>query len=89
MSSKDAIFYLNLVTRDEQALKLLVGAARSKRDVSDWVVTLHFYVLCIYVKATGRCFGQDFQDHYAIRNWINSEARLLPIAADYRTVEEW
>ena len=83
--------YLFLVQRDADCLRLLAQAARSEypgRDVSDWIVTIHFYILCVYVKALGSCRQQNFQDHYAIRQWLNTEPDLLGIARPYRKVEE-
>ena len=84
--------YLHLIQHDVDALGLLVGAARASKppkNVSDWAITLHFYILCVYVKALGRCRGKDFQDHYSIREWLNEEKDLLFIARPYRKVEEW
>jgi hypothetical protein len=82
--------YLELAARDAWALAALAKAGRdARRDVSDWVVTLHFYTLCIYVKALGRCRGRDIQDHYGIRQWLNSDVELTPIARPYRKIEEW
>ena len=92
MSLVDAERYLAQVRRSEKALGLLTQAALAEtptEDVSDWVVTIHFYILCVYLKALGRCRGMDFQDHYAIRQWLNTESDLLSIARPYRKVEEW
>lgn len=92
MTLADARRYLQQVRRTEKTLKLLVKATQREDprvDVSDWAVTIHFYVLCVYVKALGRCRGQDFQDHYGIRQWLNTEPDLLRIARPYRKIEEW
>lgn len=90
MSAKPAQHYIDLARRNMDTAQLLAtAAASSQRDVTDWLTTLHFYTLCIIVKALGRCRGRDFQDHYAIRQWLNTEADLLTIAGTYRKVEEW
>lgn len=92
MSQSDAQRYFELLRRDEQTLQLLSTSARTKQpaqDVSDWIVTLHFYVLCVYVKALGRCRGREFQDHLGLRTWLNTEADLLAAAKPYRKTEEW
>lgn len=92
MSQADAKRYLLQVQSNEKALRLLVAAAQAETprvDVSDWAVTMHFYILCVYVKALGRCRGRDFQDHYGIRQWLNTESDLLQAARPYRKVEEW
>lgn len=84
--------YLALIRHDVECLHLLAGAARTEKppkDVSDWIITLHFYLLCVYVKALARCRQKDFQDHYAIRLWLNTEKDLLGVARPYRKVEEW
>ncbi len=47
-----------------------------------------FYITCIYVKALGRSFERDIQDHYALRLWLNTEPELLSIARAYRHIEE-
>lgn len=83
--------YLRLIEHDFGVLELLTASAeRAKppRDVSDWQVTLIFYITCIYVKALGRSFGRDIQDHYGLRQWLNTEPDLLVIARPYRHIEE-
>lgn len=90
MTTKPAQHYLDLARRDMDAAQILATAAvAGQRDVTDWLTTLHFYTICVYVKALGRCRGRDFQDHYAIRQWLNTEADLLAIAGTYRKIEEW
>ena len=92
MSETDAGTYFELLRRDVRTLGVLAAAARNANpphDASDWVVTLHFYILCIYAKALGRCRGKEFQDHIGIRNWLNTESDLLAVAKSYRKTEEW
>lgn len=92
MTALSAQQYLALAQHDHESLKLLARAGRENRpavDVSDWIVTMHFYVLCVLVKALGAQRGQGFQDHYAIRHWLNSEQDVLMLATPYRKVEEW
>lgn len=92
MTASQAERYARLIDRNVSSLKLLRDAARNaqpKKDVSDWIVTIHFYILCVYVKCLGKCRGRDFQDHYGIRQWLNSERDLVHVARPYRKVEEW
>lgn len=89
-SASNALGYVRLAERDRATLILLRDAARrSGADVSGWIITLHFYVLCVLVKAVGRTVGEDFQDHFRIRQWINTHDPMSPLAASYRNVEEW
>jgi hypothetical protein len=92
MTKADCTRYLDLVRHDHRCATLLArGAAQDKTrvDVTDWLITYHFYILCVYVEALGLCRQKDFQDHYAIRAWLNDAADLLAIAKSYRKVEEW
>jgi hypothetical protein len=84
--------YLRLVQRNGECVALLAAAARKEkpaRDVSDWIITLHFYILCVYLKALGQRRGRMFQDHVSIRGYLNLEPDLLKLARPYRQVEEW
>lgn len=92
MSQADCAHYLDLVRHNHRCALLLAEAARGHKtspDVSDWIVTFHFYILCVYVKALGRCRLQDFQDHYSLRAWLNQQPDLLEVTKSYRRVEEW
>ena len=83
--------YLRLIEHDFGVLELLTASAKRAqppKDVSDWQVTLIFYITCIYIKALGRSFGRDIQDHYGLRQWLNTEPDLVVIARPYRHIEE-
>lgn len=56
--------------------------------MSGWKCTLVFYMACIYVKALGRLRGKDLQDHYQVKQWLNTEPELREIAKSYRLIEE-
>lgn len=91
MGAADAPRYLALIEHDLEALGLLCEAAQAKRppvDVSDWQCTLVYYMACIFVKAMGRTRGKDLQDHYQLKQWINTTADLVPITKPYRKLEE-
>jgi hypothetical protein len=51
-----------------------------------FVATLNLWVC---MKALGRARGKDLQDHFGLRQWINTEGDLVEIAEPYRYVEEW
>ncbi len=87
----DVVRYLELARHDAQVLDSLTEVAALKspqQDVSDWQVTLLFYVCCISVKAVGRALGRSLHDHYEVRQFLNTEQRLLLIARPYRHIEE-
>jgi hypothetical protein len=89
MNAAPATHYLSIVRRNEETLKVLsVAADQAKHDASDWIITIHFYILCLYAKALGVCRGQNFQDHISIRRWLNTDADTMPMAKSYRKVEE-
>ncbi|MCK6479496.1 MAG: hypothetical protein HUU06_06650 [Planctomycetaceae bacterium] len=91
MGTSDAEPYLRLVEHDLEALDLITAAARGRTptvDVSDWQCTLVYYMACIYVKAVGRARGKDLQDHYQLKQWINTTTDLVPITRPYRKLEE-
>ena len=91
MGAADAQPYLDLIEHDLEALGLLSTAAQAKKpavDVSDWQCTLVYYMACIYVKAMGRTRGKDLQDHYQLKQWINTTSDLVPITKPYRKLEE-
>lgn len=92
MTTRDAERYARLIGRNAIAARLLAQAAGKQvpaHDASDWLIIMHFYILCVYVKCLGKCRGTDFQDHYQIRKWLNSETDMLAMARPYRKVEEW
>ena len=83
--------YLDLLKHDLRVLHLLTQAAKSEdppEDVSDWQVTLLFYLACIHVKTVAHLYGQRFDDHISLRGWINSEADMFAMAGEYRKLEE-
>ena len=89
MAHADVERYLKLVEHDLDTLALLSAQARiTKRDVTDWKCTLLFYMACIFMKALGRLRGKELQDHYQIKQWINTTPDLLSVAKSYRKLEE-
>jgi hypothetical protein len=91
MGIAEPVSYLKLIQHDSDVLATLSVAAARKSpplDVSDWKCTLLFYMACIYMKALGRARGRDLQDHYGIKQWINTDAALIAIAKSYRKLEE-
>ena len=83
--------YLRLVQHDLDTLALLAKAADGRtppEDVSDWKCTLMFYMACVYVKALARSRQKDLQDHYNLRQWLNTTKDLLAITKPYRRLEE-
>jgi hypothetical protein len=89
MSSSDPSVYFKLIEHDRDELDLVSHKAPSGCDTSDWQVTVLYYILCLYMKAFGKVCGRELQDHYSIKQWLNSESRLIPIARPYRKAEEW
>ena len=91
MPKPDAQRYVDVARHHYDVFVLLASASRAADAVhsTDWQVVLLYYVLCIEVKALGSCRGKELQDHYAIKQWLNSEADLLSIAKTYRKAEEW
>ena len=89
MALADVPPYLALVASDREVLAIVTNGGRAaKRDVSDWQTTLVFYMACIYVKALGRLRGKDLQDHFQIKQWLNTTADLVLIAKPYRKLED-
>jgi hypothetical protein len=71
-------------------MSVLAESARDRgHDASDWIVTMHFYALCMLLRAIGQIRGQPIGDHMEARRWLNSEPDLLSVAMPYRKVEEW
>jgi hypothetical protein len=83
--------YQDLLKHDLAVFELLTQAAKAKKppeDVSDWQVTLLFYLACVYVKLAGCLYSKRFDDHISLRQWINTENDMLAITRDYRKLEE-
>ncbi len=83
--------YINLIKHNINLLDLLSGQLPghlSEEDFSDWCVTIIFYILCIYMKAVCALMGEDVQDHYTLRQLINTKPELYNIAKFYRHIEE-
>jgi len=83
--------YLTLVQHDLKTLEALTEGAASRKpplDVSDWKCTLTFYMACIYVKAIASSRSVELQDHYQLRQWLNTTGDLLTITRSYRKLEE-
>ena len=96
MSVQEAKRYLGIAEHDYRVLCLLVEAsngsssgASPSEDTTDWQVALLYYILCIEVKALASCRGGELQDHYTIKQWLNTETDVLSIAKYYRMAEEW
>ena len=79
--------YLALVAHDARALALLSRAA-DREDVSDWQCTLLYYMACVYVKALGRFRQVDLQDHFQVKQWLNTSPDLVDVARPYRKLED-
>jgi hypothetical protein len=83
--------YLRLVEHDRDLLDLITQPLPdnlAEADFSDWQVTTLFYICCIYMKAVCSIAGEDVQDHYTLRQLVNTRPELLTIAKDYRHIEE-
>ncbi len=83
--------YLELIEHNSKLLDLITGTRPGhliKEDFSDWQVTIIFYMSCIYLKAVCFLFGEDVQDHYTLRQKINTRKELYTIAKYYRHIEE-
>lgn len=92
MTKADAERLLLIVRRNIDCAKLLADAAESAKphqDVSDWIITIEFYVLCLYMTALAECRGMTFDRHYDLRMWINTDPDVRVAAKDYRKSEEW
>lgn len=58
---------------------LLADACRARdrwHDATDWIVTMLFYVACLYVKAYERGRGHDFQSHEDRNQWLAVDEHL-------------
>lgn len=83
--------YLQLITHNSKLLDLLTSTYPEhleNEDFSDWKVTILFYMSCVYIKAVFCLFGIDIQDHYTLRQLINTRKELNLIAKPYRHIEE-
>jgi hypothetical protein len=91
MSLEEARKLLAVARHDADCADLLARAGRDAkppRDVSDWLITMQFYVLCLHVQALSRCRGHLIERHEDLRQWINTERDLWGMARAYRLVEE-
>lgn len=91
MHVPDVERYLRLAEHDFEVLRILARAAATDprpRDVSDWKVTILYYVACILVRALGKDRGKDFGDHFMVKQWMNTTHDLLPMTRPYRKLEE-
>lgn len=89
----DITKYLNLIEHNSRLLDLITGTRPvhlKDDDFSDWQVTTIFYMSCIYLKAVCVLFGEDVQDHYTLRQLINTRKEIYEndIAKYYRHIEE-
>lgn len=81
--------YFEQLQRNGKTLEVLCsGSSKAGHDCSDWIVTIHFYILCIYVKALAAHSGQNIQDHVALRAWLNANPERGAMARSYRKAEE-
>src|SRR5438093_2301199 len=91
MSTEGAQKLVEVAKRQRDCAGLLAEAARTApkpQDVSGWLITLHFYVLCLLAKAVAKSRGIDFRSQEDIRQWINTEKDIWGISKDYRKAEE-
>lgn len=92
MSKDAALGHLSQVQRNEKCAALLARAARQaspREDHSDWVVTIEYYILCLYLKALGECRGRSFRRHVDLRNWAHEQEDVRGLMRSYRQTEEW
>jgi hypothetical protein len=95
MSSFQATQYVSIATHHYDVLTMLVRHTDDESspavvsDITDWQVTFLYYVLCLEVKAVAAARNKELQDHYAVKQWINTENDLTSIARSYRKIEEW
>jgi hypothetical protein len=90
MSNADARKLIEVAHRDAACAGLLAKAARAERaspDVSDWLITIQFYALCLHVQALALCKGLHITRHEELRSWINENPDTRGMARDYRLVE--
>lgn len=84
--------YFALIKHNVNLLDLLTSKQYpphlTQEDFSDWCTTTIFYILCIYMKAVFTLMGKDVQDHYTLRQLINTTPELYAIAKYYRHIEE-
>lgn len=83
--------YLKLVKHDFDLLDILTSKLPphlSSENFSDWQVTNLFYMSCIFMKSACALLGEDVQDHFTLRQIINTRSELYSIARNYRHLEE-
>lgn len=83
--------YFKLIEHDLRLLELLTGKfppSFEKEDFTDWIVTVLFYIACIYLKALFQFFGKNIQTHYALKEQLYDRAELFHIIKPYRHLEE-
>jgi len=83
--------YFSLIIHNKNLLEVIalnIPDHLEGEDFSDWKVTLSFYIICIYVKTYLNLIGIDVQDHYTLKQHINTIDDLIPIAKNYRHIEE-
>jgi hypothetical protein len=84
--------YFALIEHNVNLLDLLTSKQYPphliQEDFSDWCATTIFYVLCIYMKIVFTLMGKDVQDHFTLRQLINTTPELYAIAKYYRHIEE-
>ena len=89
----DTTKYLNLIEHNVKLLDLISGIRPDHlkdNDFSDWQGTIIFYMSCIYLKAVCVLFDEDVQDHYTLRQLINTRKEIYEdgITKHYRHIEE-
>lgn len=83
--------YFRLIEHNLKLLDLFTFEPPShlkKEDFSDWIVTILFYIACIYLKALFSFYGEEIQSHYALRQQLPREKELYKIIKPYRHLEE-
>jgi len=83
--------YFELIEHDFKVLDLLTEEYPpnlKNEDFSDWIITLLYYISCIYIKAYFQSIGVNIQNHQALKEGISRSSKLYFIFIPYRKLEE-
>jgi len=83
--------YFELIEHDFKVLDLLTEEYPpnlKNEDFSDWIITLLYYMSCIYIKAYFQSIGVNIQNHQALKEEISRSSKLYFIFIPYRKLEE-
>lgn len=84
MGMTEASEYLAIGEHDLEVARVLSEASgRDNLDATDWLVTIHFYALRMYLKALESLVGLAWQRHEEVHRWLNTTPDLLPISRPY------